>query len=452
MTSFLDLPNELLQRIASFLPFSALLQLKCVNRRTQSICDDRFVLRDIAQYGLFNTSGAVEKLRQTYCDPDRIDLAPEQFEWREGVAFLDTASAEEMRNVAYAVERCIEGALDETDDWTLRKLRNTESFDIGGWLPLMLALHHPAALVLEPDTFLRIHEELSKGSAPVSSLWATRVLRSMNSTPSPEPQEADMINVNFILIYVTLQRLGTTRKSIDIIRLFEDFFFPPWTDSAKAQSREEEPRVIEDTLKRLRERVPRWGEHTSGFTLAQAFAVLVPLIVELAVQFPATDHPGDLIKPAQMDFQDFMAIPSPRGSCAMSFTTCHLPTMTSPEFLCGRWRGYYTDQRAFLRRRGRQGTFDPAMCNVRIVAKAPQQLLGVSACIDRSSRGTDAHGEFALNGQVLGDGSISLVKSYIVMGWSWIWTGRVTPFGWVGTWGSPLTTGGYFWLWKEDWA
>ena len=111
MASFLTLPNELLRHIASSLPLSALLKLRCVKRRLHDVCNDRLVLHNIARNGLFNTTGAAESLILAYSARNRVSMKPEQLEWREGDLLLDRASLQDTSRVAYAVERCIEASL-----------------------------------------------------------------------------------------------------------------------------------------------------------------------------------------------------------------------------------------------------------------------------------------------------------------------------------------------------
>jgi hypothetical protein len=96
------------------------------------------------------------------------------------------------------------------------------------------------------------------------------------------------------------------------------------------------------------------------------------------------------------------------------------------------------------------------MCDIRMVAHDPsahdRTSNHVTAKIDRQTKGVDSHGEFTLEGRVCEDGTVIIVKRYIVAGWSWTWTGHVTPFGIVGIWGNQRYFGGYFWIRKEEWC
>ena len=79
----------------------------------------------------------------------------------------------------------------------------------------------------------------------------------------PQTPRADFVNVNFILAYVTLQRLSTTWDPKETVRLFKNFFYPLWTEEADAASQYDEPKVIEDTIARMCERVPHYGKRVT---------------------------------------------------------------------------------------------------------------------------------------------------------------------------------------------
>jgi hypothetical protein len=97
---------------------------------------------------------------------------------------------------------------------------------------------------------------------------------------------ANFINVNFIIIYVTLQRLSTTWDPKEVIRLFEKFFFPEGSEGESTTG---------NTVKRLCERTPEYGIKKTIMSLEQASSLVLPMAIGLAVQFGAIDHPGDSI-------------------------------------------------------------------------------------------------------------------------------------------------------------
>ncbi|KAH7084752.1 hypothetical protein BKA63DRAFT_402097 [Paraphoma chrysanthemicola] len=246
-----------------------------------------------------------------------------------------------------------------------------------------------------------------------------RSSRSAKLSPDEDRRHlADFVNINFTIACVTLQRLSTTWDPNNVNRLFEQYFFPDGAESGTS--------VTEDTVKCLCDRSLEYGVNKTTVGLEQASSLILPTIFGLASQFGAIDHPGDLPKPLKMPFRSFMDIPSISKHSALEFKTCHYSKMTDSAFLAGRWLGYYSDQRRISN--------------------------NVATIIDRRSRGVDSHGEFTLEGRICADGTVNIVKKYIVAGWSWTWTAHVTPFGIVGIWGNNRYFGGYFWIWKEDWC
>ncbi|CAO2658480.1 Nn.00g062030.m01.CDS01 [Neocucurbitaria sp. VM-36] len=262
---------------------------------------------------------------------------------------------------------------------------------------------------------------------------------------------AEFINANFILSYVTIQRMKTTRSPKDVIRLFEDFFFPVWLEGTHPNSWGGEQKIISKTIEKLCNRVPKYGQFVNEFTLVQAMAVLPAMIVELAAQCNP-DQLGYMPIPAHIPFSTFMDIPAVFHRTAENFSTCHVREMTTHTFLSGHWQGYYSDQRPFLNAR----RFHIPMRDIRIVARAASgegsTRMKTKAIIDRRSRGVDSHGEFSLDGRVCEDGLVHLSKKYIGMGQPWPWSGRMTPFGIIGVWGDSNNFGGYFWISKHEWC
>jgi hypothetical protein len=290
------------------------------------------------------------------------------------------------------------------------------------WLPQLLALYHPVTLALEPDTFLRVHgdinstldNEVTVGSL-VRGLWSQKGLE-----VTSREQFVDIINVSFILGFVTLQRLSTSLDFRETPRHFAEFFFPAKPEKGILTSEPDETKAIEDTLGRLCERVPGYSYHTATFDLAQASVVILPMFLLLSTQFFTIGRPGDLPKPNKIPFRTLMDIPSVYGDSAVAFSTCHLRKMTSPEFLSGKWMCYYSDRREH-RLCPVHIEFDPPMYDISIVASRPckekGQLSHISTEIDLQSTGVDAHGQFTLEGQLLEDGTVNIKKNYSVARW-----------------------------------
>jgi hypothetical protein len=460
MTSLLSLPNELLQHIACHLPFSSLVNLQCASRRLHDVCRDRLVIQNVARYGHLYDPGLRASISRLYSASNRIDLQPEHLEWREASSLLGDATFDMVRKVACAVQRgsALATAPATNDDWTLRIAQGKILYDVSEWLPQLLALHHPVTLALEPNTFFGVHGEATGRQTRVTSQIETPPADQSPSVPvlkaSHQEQVADLVNVSFIVNYVTLQRLGTTWNPDDVICMFEDFFCPQSTARQTSAQATNNNSRIEETFGRLCERVPNYGEQHNPFTLSQASSILLSLIFSIAVQFPTIAEYGLLPKPNKIAFPDFMDIGSVFDATSDNFSICHLHEMTSPEFLSGQWIGYYSDQR-YDRSLSNRNLFDPPMHEICIVARglSPHDATarGARTKIDRQTKGVDSLGEFHLEGRVYANGTVDIAKWYHGAH-AWVWTGHVTPFGIVGHWGSQWGFGGYFWIWKEEWC
>jgi hypothetical protein len=455
MTSFLTLPNELLQNIACYLPYSAFVKLQCANRRLHHVCNQRLVLQSVARNGFHNTDGATETLRQAYSTSNRVKLEPEQLIWRECDAFLSGAPIEVLRRVAHGVEQCTNVLLGLAghDDWTLRKSPGKSGYDISKWLPQLLALHHPAAMALEPHIFLRVQERVKYQDLEVVERSAPETEHSPSETWSSfKAHMADNFNVNYILTYSTLQHLSSTWDHTETTKLFVSSLFPTTHSGKVRRALRSETGLTEKTLKNLYKRFSGYGDQHSTFTLQKACSILPPMILQLSDRYPNAAGNGTLPKPMKMPFPSFMDIDSVYRSSMESFSKCHLRQMTSPEFLSGNWTGYYSDIRWADHDRPATVQFDPPMRDICIIARPlfrKGQWAGTK--IDKQSQGVDAQGEFTLEGLVEEDGTVSIDKFHIATSWTWKWTGHVTPFGIVGSWGNQYTLGGYFWIWKEEW-
>ncbi|EAT87173.2 hypothetical protein SNOG_04782 [Parastagonospora nodorum SN15] len=236
---------------------------------------------------------------------------------------------------------------------------------------------------------------------------------------------ADLVNVNFILSYVMLQRLSTTLNPLEVVRSFEDFYGSSTNrEEVLNQAQSEEARTLK-VIEKMSELVLDYYEEHYPFTLAQASSALVLLIFGLTTQLPPVAYYGNSPKPYMMSFQELMDIDSIIEMQAESFGTCHLHEMTGPEFLCG--------------------------IAARPLSPHDATARGARTKIDRNTRGKDAHGEFLLEGRVYANGNVDITKTYLLGSTSWVWTGHITPFGIVGHWSNEWEFGGYFWIWKEEW-
>lgn len=441
MTSLLSLPNELLQHIANYLPFSALILLQCANRRLRDVCKSHVVIQHVARHGHHNIPGAMSTILKTHSTLNRGGFEVEQLQWHEGQTFLENADIETVKKIAYHVERCGTAALAPAadDDWTWHITQEHNTHIISSWLPHLLVMHHPVTLALEPRTFFLVHREANRRGQLRASHTHTEHM-------------ADLVNVNFILSYVTLQRLGVSMDPQEIIGSFDYFYGSSMgREEALIQAQIEEARML-DVVEMISECVLDYNEEHNPFTLAQASSVLVLLIFGLTTQLPAVAYQGNSPKPKMMSFRELMDIDSIIDMQAESFGTCHLREMTGPEFLCGQWIGYFSDYRG---PNNLQNLFGNRMFDIGIAARllSPHDVTarGARTKIDRKTRGKDAHGEFLLEGRVYANGNVDITKTYPLGSTSWIWVGHVTPFGIVGHWSNEWEFGGYFWIWKEEW-
>jgi hypothetical protein len=457
MASFLSLPNELIQNVAFYLPFSSFVELQCVNQRLHHVCKQRLVLQTIAKNSFHDTDGAKEVLQKAYSTYTGVKLRPEALEWREGDSFLSDASIEVAREIARAVEICTDILLarEGNGDWTLRLSPCRRGLYVGRWLPHLLALRHPATFALEPQVFLRVQNEVKYRDLGEIERNSPDIEHMPSQTwTSFKAHMADLVNVNFILGYVTLQRLSQTRDPKEIMNLLASSLCSVAT-SEDWDFAGSETKLTEIIIQNLHHRVSGYGIQSNPFTPQNAYPMLPPMI--LSISAVAACH-RDLPKPEKMPFCSFMDIASVYVSStenlSESFSKCHLHKMTSPESVSGNWMGYYTDLRRAGNRHG-QPRIDPPMRDINIIAGPPseQDTTDIVACakIDNQSRGVDAHGEFTLEGEIQGNGEVSMVKRYLAHNWAWRWAGCMTPFGIIGSWSSRYSLGGYFWIWKDEW-
>jgi hypothetical protein len=446
--SLLALPIELLQHVARFLPCSSLLQLIRVNHQLHKACNDPLLFKDIAQNAFYRTPGAVDDLLDTYRQPGRVELKRKQLEWQEGEVVLDGSSITNKVQTAHAVEDLIRLSTLKPTAW----LTSTTS-NMADWLPHLLALHHPASWCLDPDMFLLPHGQLGQfNTNSTSSLlmnrWLSRTAdQARDRIASAKLQAVHFTNFSFMISYTTLQRLGSTDDSSEVLALFTRHFVPDWAGAASALAVRQS--MADNVIQQLSVRIPGYATFIRDLTLMQASAVLPLLLIAISSTYRKRAN-RLLPMPCRIPFAEFMDLPSVYNSSAGLFATCHTRQMTTPEFLTGRWAGYYTDHRFG----NRSIIVDAPMQNIQMVVSEPTEeartRLRIRAHIERETRGYDQHGDFRLTGRVREDGLVSVAKQYLGPGDSWTWTGQITPFGIVGVWGHN-SFGGYFWIFKEVW-
>lgn len=454
--SLLALPNELLQQIACSLSCSDLLHLSRVNHQVRNACYDPLVFKDVAQNALYNTSGAVDRLLDLYKQRDCVGLRLEQLSWPEGELLLDKSPFEDKIRIGHAIGRLLCLSMVTPESLSHRQFLRTLTLTTSGlaeWLPHLLALHHPAAWLLEPNMFMLSHGQLSQSNASSTSSvlmnrWLSRTAdQAHDRSTSTRLLTNHFISFSFVLNYIILQQLASFNRSHDVLPNLIRHFVPSlygaqtWVDTQS---------MTKIVIERLSERVPGYATFTRGFTLPQASAALLPLMVAIASSYDGREE-RILPVPAKISFTSFMDIPSLYHNSVGIFTTCHYKRMTTLEFLSGCWAGYYSDQRT----RDWATHIEAPMRNIQIVARKPTEeermRLKISVIIDRESRGYDSLGDFMLSGRVHEDGLVSVVKQYLRNGFSCTWTGRLMPFGIVGVWGNRGFEG-YFWIFKEIWT
>jgi hypothetical protein len=425
-----------------------------VNHQIHHTCHDPLLFKDIAQNAFLRAPGAVDGLLDLYKQPGRMKLNSEQLSWPEGEAILNKSSFEDKVRWAHAVEDLIRLSTLKPAAWL-----TTTTSNMANWLPHLLALHHPASLCLEPDMFLLPHGQLGQSNtSSTSSLlmnrWLSRTAgQARDKAASARLQAVHFTNFSFVLNYTILQQLCSTNTSNDVLDLLIRHFAPTWADADATIIGTHD--MAETIIQRLSERIPGYGTFIRDFTLAQASAALPIVLVAIASAYESRED-RLLPTPSRIPFTQFMDLPSVYRSSAELFATCHYKRMATPEFLSGRWVGYYSDHRSFaIQVRNRTVSVDPPMQSIQMAAHDPTEeartRLRISAIIERETRGYDAHGDFLLSGRVREDGLVSIAKQYLGSGISWTWTGRITPFGIVGVWGRH-SFGGYFWIFKEDWV
>ncbi|KAF2256156.1 hypothetical protein BU26DRAFT_557631 [Trematosphaeria pertusa] len=423
MSSLLDLPTELIQRIARNLPCSAALNFIQVNRQLHAACNDRLVFKHIAlhQVGHENLGGK--------------EGTPV---WDEGVDLLNEATLQGTIRIALAVERALQRASEKPPRWFSEDDGGVVVVhrDVEEWLPHLLTLHHPACSSFKAEHLLWLHLELAN----------RRHVR-----PGDENSEAHrksvvqayatLVNVGFCLAFLTLEGMSRIPEE-QVLEPFEMGYHIP------------ENRVNDYV------RSGAWGlsppapgsDLLRTYSLAQAAASIIPFLYSI---LGGAHFPIKLPCPSRTLFRSYMDIPLVYRNTTVEFSYCHTHRMTAPEFLSGRWMGYYTDQRNLIH--SRYAIVDPPMRNINLIARPRDRTdrpdPHIRAMVDRETRGVDSHGAFLLYGEIHENGKVDVIKSYPAQGWDWMWHGEVTPFGIIGHWGDLSGNfGGYFWIWKEEWC
>jgi hypothetical protein len=453
MSSLLALPNELLQKIASELTFHALLNLGYVNQKLHLICNENFVVQHVARYCFVNTPGATESLVGIFSSPNRIGFDPEQMDWQEGASFLSGASIGETKFLGYAAQKFTDVIMSPLarDDRTLRKSQRISSYNISKWLPQLLVLNHPATLALEPKTLLHLYEEARNRCPGLKNEF--RADGETVPLAVLHEQVGKFTNIAFGMCYIILLHLKTSRSRTETIRQFEEFFAlapspvePPSTELSESERLDS---ITEYLIKDL----PQFTN-----TLTQTYAILLPIILRLAVEFPSGADSGTLPSPKKISFIKFMDIRAVYENLHQGFNKSHYGEMTSPQFLEGNWMGCHIDERGERGDRlSSRAHYMALMYGIRVVTRAPSEQdripEEISTIVDRQSGGVDRHGQFSLSGTISTTGLVNMIKFDILRALPWTWTGHVTPFGIVGYWQGLryANLGGLFWIWKEEW-
>ncbi|ORY17488.1 hypothetical protein BCR34DRAFT_555532 [Clohesyomyces aquaticus] len=426
--SLLDLPVELLQRIARLCPCSSVLSLIRVNRQLHHACNDRFVFKYIAENSHLEFHADLET-------------------WDSSLILKPGSLADTIR-VAAAVEKAIT-YIEEFDHrfsdihGLAKELHNEAPLDLCNWLPHLIALRLPICLQLKGNrlrtTFLSLQKPfwwpLGVEKELISRLYAT------NSVYDPrlKSEEVEYVTLAFCLTAIALER-------------------------AAAMPTEDQDRQNERWSAELNCKTDMVGATLSNMLPMYSSALVsanVPIKMAAGlVRLPLYTKDAPLPSPSRIPFFDLMNIPLPFQNTAERFTTCHIEKMTTHEFLTGEWVGYYDDLRLGMPD-SRRSYLDPPMRDIRIIA-GPFSPTSRTHCVEKTrilqgSRGVDSVGEFGLTGTVYADGRVRLQKRYLSRPWLWVWSGEMTPFGIVGTWGDGMgrvdaARNNYFWIWKKEWC
>lgn len=138
---------------------------------------------------------------------------------------------------------------------------------------------------------------------------------------------------------------------------------------------------------------------------------------------PFVDPPANAISPWQTFLGDFSRDIVPRDHDSV-------------------WEGYYWR----IHPAGLNDRLDGPMQNI-VMHSTRSHLNNIHG------QGHDDHGPFTIEGNLQGGVGIWAMKSYL-NGTRWLWTGKSTPFGFVGRWDYPeqlraTLPRGFFWIWKK---
>jgi hypothetical protein len=178
-----------------------------------------------------------------------------------------------------------------------------------------------------------------------------------------EAHMMDIDNVNFILIYITLQNLHSTEDYKATIRLFICYCSPITTSNGNGQPLRSAPEVFETAIKNLYKCVPGCSTDNSPFTSQKAYPMLPPIILEISDQCPTAED-KHLPRPRKMHFLSFVDMNFVDRNSTWNFGKCHLHKMPSAEVLSGNLKGFYLDLRRDPKRFGSGSAhLDQPMCS-----------------------------------------------------------------------------------------
>ncbi len=152
-------------------------------------------------------------------------------------------------------------------------------------------------------------------------------------------------------------------------------------------------------------------------------------------------------------FSSLMQVPSPFSlGCAEMFSTCHLPVMTSPEFIeSGEWTGYYGPHLNQPFPESTNSKFDGPMKGIKFSVSEHEVDPGM---LDLHSSGDlfDFRGAFHFEGQIWRNtGKINLRKCWENDLTEMDLQALLTPFGILAS-RCEGGVGHWMWLWKTEWS
>ena len=404
-TTFANLPAEVIQHIASFLPAEEVLTLLKTSRKIRNICDDMVVFKNLLKT-------ADLKINETWhCS--ELDECTDKNKLKRYAVAQSRAIGWDQRTLKINLTH------DELHERTISPL----GWEL--WAPQLAVLRHPLMVRITTE---RLIEQLELGSRAYKSRY--------NSPARKKVASAALHTVSFLAIHVLLAQaleegpLGLSRH--------------PWHAFTQEFGQH-------DIMHKAAEQLMNASVPPSTIPhLLIAYAFL-PIYQEHSKR--RSLHIQDVCpppNPALMDLPSLLTLPLPFSpSSVEDFASSHIPTMTSRPFLeSDEWVGHYCYS-------GRQNMpFDPAMRGLHFQSGDTvdeKRMLHAS--------GYDGCGPFVIDGWISTQtGEVEATKMYTgPQPVSWHWSGTMGKFGIVGRWGQVRrewrwAQGGLFWLWRKGWC